>query len=484
MNEISNVNFYKPVKPVGIGTFSVPQKTSKGGKSAPAFGNNELQNYSAGGADRINTPNNPFPDIKKMYSKVAKATDAEGRALLNKLYKNGKLLSRDSSDGTSTLQNLYNIATKPRLKIFDRKNIIRETLKTIDNPFLITQNIGVIPESRMNGYLQTANQRLLAETEQAKAQGDFNPDDIADQYPIKPQDVNGIHSATCAASSIEFDMAYRRPAEFTRYIEGFTSPAKQVKTTVKYADLSPDMTEALTALVSQKAEFAPIDWEHVEITIRPDENAYMRADVQEDARVKNTRSMVDVLMQGAFMELGSRNTYNGLTDKRSKEVGGGGGLNQFEIAFVESIVDSKSRKIPIVYMELDDDMTKITKRYYTHEQIKQHYLNAIDMKKSVITGFLTDIDDKDNVITPQGHEIIIVDKAYDKNGKLHFVYQDSDDKDFFAPSYIAADELIPKIHHANIAQDALKEPIEQPDMRFVYLSELKNLRNKHAATQI
>ncbi len=427
------------------------------------------------------SPARNYPGDREMFAKINNSIDQESKVLLNKLYRNGKILSRNSNDGSSALENLYRIMTEPRVPVFDRENIVKQTLKTLNDPYLITQNIGKIPQERLSKIIKSENKRLQAKIQQAKSMPYFNPDNIAARYPLKPEDLFNIHGATCPAASIEFNLADRRPAEFVRIIEGLTSPKKSVKTRLSYSGLSFDMTEALTALTQQNAEFKPLDWNTVEVTIKPDENAYLRADIQEDYRVKNTRSMVDVLMQSAFMQLGSRRTYNSLIDKRSKEVGEGEGLNQYEIAFVESIVDSKSKKIPIVYMELDNDATKVLNYTYSFEDTKQHFLKSLDQGYNIITGFLVDVDKNGNIITPQGHEILITGYKYDAMGKLWFKYNDTDDGDYFAPSWLEADSFIPKIHHANVPQNVLKEQPQQVPVGFMYLREYKALQNqKHA----
>lgn len=431
-----------------------------------------VKNWIFGTASKLN------PDVKEMFVSVSAVLNPEGRELLYKLHKNGKLLSRDSNDRSSTLENLYKIVTEPRVPVFDRKNIVKETLKTLNDPYIITQNIGQIPHSKLTEILETENRRLQEKIQKSSAKKYFNPDNIGDTYPIKPKDLFNIHGSTCPAASIEFNLADRRPAEFVRYVEGLTSPKQSVKTRVKYADLSQDTVEALSALTQQNSDFKPINWETVEVTIKPDQNAYLRADIQEDYRVKNTRSMIDVLIQSAFMQLGSRKTYNSLTDKRSKEVGGGEGLNQFEIAFVESIVDSESRKIPVVYMELDNDLTKVLNYSFDFEQTKKHFLKSLKQGQNIITGFLIDVDNNGNVITPQGHEILLTGYKYDENGKLWFKYNDTDDGDYFKPSWIEADSFIPKVHHANVPQNVLKEIPKQIPIGYLYLREYKALQDQ------
>jgi len=392
--------------------------------------------YKSSGTDILDYANNAYNQLtvkkgSQLFSKVAQNLDAEGKLLLYNLHKNGKLYSTDAADGSSTIENLDKILNSPRLQFLDPKNIVRETLKTLNDPYIITQNFGHIPEN----LLQQA-----------------------------PGFTNFSKGHTCPAASIEFDMADRRPAEFTRYIEGFTGQDKSVKTKIKYTDLLPNKLEAMSVLFEQKTDVKPAGWNEATVTIRPDEAAYLRADVQEDQRKPATRSMIDVLMQSALMQLGSRGTYNALLDERSKDTGDGKGLNQFEIAFVESIVDGNSKKVPAVYMELDDDATKILQYAFPHSTTKRQLVETLDKGYNIITGFLTNIDDKGNLLTPDGHEIMLTGYKYDQNGKLWFKYNDTDDGDYFAPSWLEAEKFIPTIHHANIPVTVLEK-----DMRNMFV---------------
>ena len=350
----------------------------------------------------------------------------------------------------------------------------QETLKIMVDPYLITQNYGKIPFAKIPVIIDAENVTLQ---EKIKSK-DYDPELKTDTYPIKMEDVIFSQGHTCSAASIEFNLADRNPAEFVRYIEGLTSPQKSVKTKIKYSDLSENMMEALGALVEQNTDFKTFDWKNIEVTIKPDENAYLRADAQEDARVKNSRSMIDVLMQSAFMQLGSRATYNSLTDRRSKDTGNGMGLNQFEIAFTESIVDSNSRKIPIVYMELDDEVTKILKYNYDFETTKKHFINSLNKNKNIIVGFLINMDNNRNILSPDGHEILLTGYKYNQNNKLLFKYNDTDDGNNFAPSWIEADKLIPAVHHANIPENVLKEKIPQYDIGYLYLQDYHTLKQQ------
>ncbi len=46
------------------------------------------------------------------------------------------------------------------------------------------------------------------------------------------------------------------------------------------------------------------------VLLKPDENAIIRARIQNHHRDKGERSIIDVLMQSTMMQLGSQQTYN------------------------------------------------------------------------------------------------------------------------------------------------------------------------------
>jgi len=450
MNDFLNISLkkYKANYAGNVQGATVP-KNNSGNKTLTFSRKAGLANYTNSFGSWFKTKKKSHPGIKIMYAKLSDNMDSESKILLNQLYKNGELLARDSNDGSSTLENLYKIMTKPRLPYFDKKDIIEETIKTIADPYIITQNFGKIPPAELVNIVNDENKRLLAKIRKSKA----NPDNIGDTYPINPKNVFNLHGSTCSAASIEFNLADRRPAEFTRYVEGLTSPEKNVKTRIKFSDLSKNMLDALNALIDEHSDFKALDWKNIEVTLKPDKNAYLRADVQEDDRVKDTRSLIDVLIQSTFMQLGSKATYNSLTDKRSKDVGDGAGLNQSEIAFVESIVESNSKKVPVLYMQLNNDLTKVVKYNYDFEKTKKQFIDSLDQGRNIIMGFMVDMDKKGNIITPQGHEVSVTGYEYDKKGKLWFKYNDTDDGNYFAPSWIEADKFIPTVHHANIPEN-------------------------------
>lgn len=541
-------------------------------------------------------------NYSEMYKYLSEFVDEEGKKDLQSLHTNKKLLSNKSNDGSSTLENLYKIATQPRTPGFDPKIIIAETLKILADPYVITQDFGKIPEAVLPQLINDENasvqQKLEAEKTQPHSEYEkkeilktitpfesqkesainlakkvsssilpnAKPEDILDansqvfsqmktkavndpqktaqiealkeaavnlaqkvgnpisqnakledmlavnalllsimqiqaendpqkatqitqyqeQYQSLSQaaeDINFSKGHTCPAASMEFDLADKKPAEFARYVERLTSPDKSVKTKIKYSNIADDMPMAISKLVDWKIDYKKLNAENIEITLRPDDNAYPRSIIQEYEREKNSRSAVDALLQSTFMQIGSEKTYNSLTDLRSEDTGQGRGLNQEEGAFVESIIDYEGGKDSVSYMELDDNLTKINKYNFDRDTTEKMLTDTLNSGKNIMIGFLTDIDEKGNLVTPNGHEILLTGILQDKNGEKFFKYQDSDDEDHYEPSYIKVSELLRTIHHANLPKNITKKYIaSQQDARLSLIGDYWQLKKQNAST--
>ena len=74
--------------------------------------------------------------------------------------------------------------------------------------------------------------------------------------------------------------------------------------------------------------------------------------------------------------------------------------------------------------------------------------NALNLGENVIIGY-TQVDDTNTIIN--GHEITITGVKTDKNGKMIFICNDTDDNSSLPVEY-SEDYLLPKIHHAALPQ--------------------------------
>ena len=415
-----------------------PKQTSFGGEVITNNDENRVVPYYK--TNVTNSKNKLLtPKEKQMYSKINSLLDNKTKVHLENLLKKGRLLSRKSNDNSSTLENLYRITTEPRLNGLDNIKVLKSTIKTINNPYRITQRFGNIPESLKREIIYKENRFPSAK--------------------INKQDLNVSLSGTCVAASIEFNLAQKKPSEYARFVAGLTSPETKVESSIKYKEISPDIIDALQSLSDFDIITKPIDSETIKVELKPDKSALIRAKIQAKYGNSKTRSTIDVLLQSAFMQLGSSNTYNTLTDTRSEdEVPDGKGLTQIEKNFVETMVEPESKKISVTYQEVDDNL-KLTGYAIDFETTKKHIKDSLRQGYNVIIG-MTDIDKNKNIVG--GHEITIIGTEKGKNGVNYFICNDTDD-DYYGPTRMKESELIPKIHHAGIPMNVLgAEQVNSP----------------------
>ena len=357
---------------------------------------------------------------------------------LDALLKNGKLLSTSSHDGSTVLDNLYLIATTERAYGLDSTTLISNTLDLLCNPRFVTQTFGDIPNNL-----------------QAKIAQKISPDN-----PVKanPSEMNVSASGTCAAASIEVNMADKYPAEFARWVEGLSSAKKELTLDVKLSSICKNKLEAIEILKLLQANQKGFDFSSVKIKVDADEGAYARAYVQNNYWNKGERNVADVLIQSAIMKLGSQNTYNSLNDTRLNNANPQG-LIEVEKTFVESLIKNKEIT-SLVYQQIDEEQNLVGYNC-SFDKIQKHITDTIDSGDDVILGYVstnesegyTKVVGYDKAIhgaankVINGHEITVIDYYKDENGKVVFVCVDTDDNNPELVQY-SADWLLPKIHHA------------------------------------
>ena len=354
------------------------------------------------------------------------------------LLKNGKLLSKSNHDNSSTLDNLYSIATTERACNLDKINLITSTLDILCNPRYVTQTFGDIPEEIQNEILENL------------------PKD--DEIKKDPQTMNVYTSGTCAAASIEVTMADKYPAEFSRWVSKLSSKDKSLELNVKLKSISKNPFEALDILNILQANKTKTSLDKVKVKVDLDEYAYTRAYTQEKHWNKGERNIADVLIQSAIMRLGSQRTYNTLTDTR-KNNSNPQGLIEVEKTFVESLVKNKEIT-SLIYHQIDDDQNLIGYNC-SLDKISKHITDTIDSGDNVILGYVLTNETAGITSNPQynpqingpknrvinGHEITIVDYYKDEKNELVFICVDTDDDSPELVQY-GANWLLPKIHHA------------------------------------
>lgn len=402
-----------------------------------------VANNSAAVVNQTSSANNYISPIntalrtteeQKKYNEVAKELDSKSRGKLNELLKIGVLLSNNSNDNSTVLDNLHKIVSEPRIKGLDSKNILKETLVSISNPYSITQNFGDMPDKIAAEIIRTEVNK-----------------------GITKQSLN-VRSAACVATSIEFNIANKMPAEFTRMVAGLSSENYSVAKKLKLSDISANTVDAIWLLNEFKVPYKLKNWDEVEVLMQPDRNAIIRSRVQTSYKDPGERSSVDVLMQSTLMNMGSQGTYDSLTDTRTGKYNPDNkGLTDIEKNFAEEVAEGQA-KISITYQIIDDN-GRLAGSVCDFETVKKHLMNALKAGNNVIIGYTQTNSDKKVI---NGHEITIIGFEQDKDGKLTFICNDTDD-DKPAPIKWAADDLIPLIHHAGLPTDVLKEDVEVVD---------------------
>lgn len=382
------------------------------------------------------------PQEKQMFDELNSILVGKDKKNLNILYKTGRLSDRNSNDNSSTLENLYKIYTEPRAQGLDSKKILSDTIERISNPFVINQKFGEIPNN--------IKEKILTDKQKLPFVNN-NP-----YGPKKYSDMDIKNSASCVAASIEFSLADKKPAEFARFAQGLTSKDIAVKQKINLKNLNANELDAIYLLKMFNVKTDSNSWDNINIVISPDKDAIVRARVQSTQYNGKNRSSVDVLMQSAFMQLGSQSTYNSLIDKRYGSLNSNDtGLTEFEKTFVESVIGNDGEKTSIVYQNVDENGI-LTGYFHEPELVQQHLIATLDSNKNVIIG-ITETDENKKIIG--GHEITVVGYKM-RNNELYFIYNDTDDN-YVGALEISAKNLIPKIHHAGIPAKIAELPPEE-----------------------
>lgn len=403
-------------------------------------------------------------DEKNKYNELVKISDRDTKKNLNMLLKTGILLNADSNDNSTTLDNLYKIATTQRAQGLSNVVILKNTIDTLANPHMITQQFGNIPT------------KYRAQVEAAEKNKNNNS---AQTLPFSgSSDIDVEHSGTCVASSIEFNLADKHPAEFARFAEGLSSPAMSVQKTIKMNNLADNTLDAIWLLNAFEIPYEAHDFDKAKLTFAPDKNAIVRAFIQTVDKDNLERTPLDVLMQSTFMQVGSQQSYDTLTDKRAGKFNQNDkGLIEFEKTFTESVVEDKN-KISVTYQTVDENARLVG--YETDfNTMKKQITDALNLGENVIIGY-TQVDNNNTIIN--GHEITIIGTKTDKNGKMIFICNDTDDN-ISKPVEYSEDYLLPKIHHAALPQAVLADDVNLVENWVEGLKTYKELKKQSQLKQ-
>lgn len=375
---------------------------------------------------------------KQKYSALSANLDKRGKKNLDLLLRTGALLNNNSNDKSSTLDNLYTMLSTPRAEGLTAQVAVADTLSALARPEAITQTFEEIPKEYVKPILECAYK---------------NPDIKTDD--INEKSINVGHSATCVATSIEFKLAKQMPAEFARFAQELTSPKLSVDKTIQLKNLADNTLDAVWLLNAFEVPYKMQDFDKAKLTLAPDKNALIRAQIQNAGRHGYERSMVDVLMQSTFMNVGSQQAYDSLTDVRGGKFSvNDRGLIEFEKTFTESIVKDRN-EISVTYQNIDQD-GKLVGYETDFNTLKRQILDSLALGEGVIIGY-TLVNSKKEVIN--GHEITITGAREDKNHKLIFTCVDTDDNNPNTIEY-SEDYLIPKIHHAGLPKEVAEKDVK------------------------
>ena len=382
-------------------------------------------------------------DEKKQYNDLQQVLDKHGKKDLEALLKSGILLNSESADGSSVLSSIYKIATTQRAEGLDSAKLVKDVVTALANPYSITQQFGDIPTKYASSVLNTY-----------MSENNMSPTDLNARQEAE-NDVNVAHSGTCVAASIEFNLAKKSPAEFARFAEGLTSPSVSVDKKIHLNKLADNTLDAIWLLNAFEVPYQTDNFNNAELTFKPDKDAITRARIQTTDRDAGERSPIDVLMQSTFMQVGSQQSYNSLSDKRTGKFNQNDkGLIEFEKTFAESVVEDKN-KISVTYQTVDENARLVG--YETDmDTLKKHLTRAIDSGENVILGYTQ--TDANNIII-NGHEITLIGYRQNPNGKLTFICNDTDDN-LSRPIEYSEDYLLPKIHHAALPKNIVENDVK------------------------
>ena len=396
-------------------------------------------------------------DEKKKYNEISKELSSSYKKKLDYALKSGILLKNNSDDKSSVLDNLHKILKEERDPGLDGRTIVQECLDIISNPYVITQTCEDIPKEYkipIIGLITNLSENMneIKQTSQA---------------------LDEMHTGTCPTASIEFDLATKNPAEFFRIVEGLTSPKNEAYKIIDMNSLSEKTLDAVWLLNKFKTPHEIVDFDKAVVLLKPDENAIIRARIQNNHRDKGERSIIDVLMQSTMMQLGSQQTYNSLTDKREPNAWTeeDGGLIEFEKTYVESVMENKNT-ISVIYQSVDEN-GKLKGYEKDFATIKKELLDTLNMGYNVIIGYTWPDPENDNKLA--GHEITIVGYKTAPSGELIFICQDSDDG-LDAPVEMPESFLIPSIHHAGIPEEIATRDFEYEDSWKVGLKDFEKIQ--------
>lgn len=383
------------------------------------------------------------PDDINKFNEINANVGRKHQKLLKQMLKSGVLLNNNSNNKTSVLDNLYSILKTPRAEGLSNKNILESAIMTVGYPYSVNQKLGDIPNSYRAKFINTI---MNDESLEVKSFKDAN------------DKLNNLFSSTCPTACVEFSLANKQPAEFTRMVNDLTSPNLQTEKIINLKNLCKERKDAIWLLDAFKVPYELLDGNRAKLVLKPDKDVLLRASMQTKHQNGLERNAMDVIIQSTFMNVASQQTYNSVIDERKGEFSKEStGLVEFEKTFLESVIQDKST-MSMVYQKINDNM-EVTGYECDFKTAEQQIIDTLKRNQNVIIGFTFFEKDKDmpdksipeNTIAG-GHEITIVGYRRAKNGETIFICQDSDD-DVNMPVMYPASWLMPRLHHAGLPDD-------------------------------
>lgn len=453
-------------------------------------------------------------DRVQMYQQIYAALNREGKEHLKNLLKEGVLTDNSADDNHSTLYHLFSILASPRARGLKSENILNETVRILNKPYLITQKFPELKENIAKQILQVRNNPSLNRA--------------GEPAPLKPltrEDLKVTFSSDCVPSSVMYYMADKKPSELARHLNELTSPLEAFYEKVLLTEISPEKPEeALEILKYYDIPFNKTGKDEVTVKVELPvagklraindsqrknygnartgiEAAYQSAlaylptrtydpatgqrDAMEStiATIYQIKSLSDqekqdlatilqnskspVKTQQAFMNristLNSKLTYAERTQLQEALQAQSRGLTEMEKTLLETIIKDNGGISSVTYQvvagKAEPKPGEETQSYlygYTRsfEQATADMIEALKMGEFVIIG-ITDTDSHGSIVG--GHEITLTSAFVDKkDGEIKFVVVDSDD-DIPTPVIRSARELMPRIHHAGLPNKLAKK---------------------------
>ena len=380
---------------------------------------------------------------QKQYNNILKKLPPQNAKEFQNLKNYGILLNNKSNDKTTTLENLYKIYTTPRAQGLENLEILKETIHHLNNPYSISQK----SDNSIKNYLETV----------------FRP-----VSPVLEKDT----SSTCTAACIEFDLANQEPAEFTRFVEGLTSPKLQVEKTINLNNLADQTLDAIWLLNTFDTPKEETHFNKIKLTFKPDEMVLNKVMLNKKLPPNIIqRNTIDTILQSTFMNIGSQQSYNSLTDRRNGKFNiTERGLIEFEKTYTESVVRNKNI-ISVNYQKINE-FGEITGYETDFNTIKHQLLDTLALKQNIIIGVVN----RSWAGKLKGHEIVLTGARTHSNGKTDFICFNSDIEKTH-PVIYSEDYLLPRIHHAGLPKEIVLKNMEFKDGWVFGLENYKQLKN-------